>query len=82
MRQKRGKGDLTQQTSFPGFSPTLSYGAGKRNEVGSDGQKWYCCVFLQAYNSETKEFEEAPVEARNAALKGKVGKLINAQKDA
>ena len=50
------------------------------NEVGSDVQKWYCCVFVQAYNSETKEFEEAPVEARNAAMKGKVGKLIIAQK--
>ena len=50
------------------------------NEVGSDEQKWYCCVFVQAYNSETKEFEEAPVEARNAAMKGKVGKLIIARK--
>ena len=50
------------------------------NAVGSDGQNWYCCVFVQAYNSEKKEFEEAPVEARNAAMKGKVGKLIIAQK--
>lgn len=36
--------------------------------------------FLEAYNSEKKEFEEAPVEARNAAMKGKVGKLIIARK--
>ena len=50
------------------------------NDVGSDERKWFCCVFVQAYNSETKEFEEAPVEARNAAMKGKVGKLIIAQK--
>ncbi|XP_067015919.1 DNA (cytosine-5)-methyltransferase 1-like [Acropora muricata] len=27
--------------------------------------------FLEAYNSETKDFEEPPLEARNAALKGK-----------
>lgn len=40
--------------------------------VKLDGLNEISPFFLQAYNSEAKEFEEPPMEARSAAMKGKV----------
>ena len=58
------------QTVGPQF---LLLGCCCKIKTGSDADVVrHKCFYIQAYNSETKDFEEPPLEARNAALKGKV----------